>query len=351
MPRALRNWPSGSPSITPAASPAPTPAATTGTDHPGLVTPLSPDSTIAAAASPAVTAARQSSPSALAAAQTTIATVGSSGAGAADAAAPVTHAVSAGPAAWAGAALSATGRRMPSKVRAVAMPCWVVTARVKRASAFTAGSVDSGGAASASSRSVAVPCAGAGAWRRGCDAPTGVGGRRAAIRPDTSAAGRLSTALRMRSAAPSPRTGVTSAWTLRWSSSSVSGRAMLPRVCSTRTSTGSAERVSIRRIAASRAIPGSGSRVIRARSLATSGAVATASLNSGSPARPNSRPAATPCRALNLDRRPSAGWRVPMSSWTRGWQRSVIAVISAGSIRSDTAIAASIAGCATTPHG
>jgi len=328
-------------------------ADTVGTDHPGRATPSSPDSTIAAAASPAVTAARQSSPSARAAAQTTIATVGSSGAGAAHAAAPVTHAVSAGPPAWAGdAASTATGCSVRSRVRAVAMPRCVVTAAVNRLRAVMASGVGAGGAASASSRSVAVPCAGAGAWRRGCDAPTDVAGRRAAIRPDTSAAaGRLSTALRMRSAAPSPRTGVTSALTLSWSSSSVSGRAMLPRVCSTRTSTGSAERVSIRRIAASRAIPGSGSRVIRARSLATSGAVATASLNSGSPARPNSRPAATPCRALNLDRRPSAGWRVPMSSGTRGWQRSVIAVISAGSIRSDTAIAPSIAGCATTPHG
>jgi hypothetical protein len=40
-----------------------------------------------------------------------------------------------------------------------------------------------------------------------------------------------------------------------------------------------------------------------------------------------------------------------MSSGTSGWQGTVIAVISAGSIPSDAAIAASIAGCATMPHG
>ena len=42
-----------------------------------------------------------------------------------------------------------------------------------------------------------------------------------------------------------------------------------------------------------------------------------------------------------------------MSSGTSGWQRSVIAVISAAvdPDPGDAMIAASIAGCATTPHG
>ena len=155
-------------------------ADTVGTDHPGRATPSSPDSTIAAAASPAVTAARQSSPSARAAAQTTIATVGSSDAGAATAAAPVTHAVSAGPAGSAAlpsrpagpaaAPSASTGRRARSRVRAVAMPCCAVTAAVKRARAFTAGSVDAGCPARASSWSVALSWVGVGAGRRGCDA-------------------------------------------------------------------------------------------------------------------------------------------------------------------------------------
>lgn len=191
----------------------------------------------------------------------------------------------------------------------------------------------------------------AGGWARSRLA--GATGRSTASRPLTSgAAGRASTASRIRVAADTPRTGATRAETLASSSESVKGRAALPRVCSARTSTGPPERVATRRTAASRAQAGSRSSEIRSRSLAISGSVATSSLNSASPARPYRSPAAIPCRALNRACSPLAGCTRPMSSGTSGLQVTDTLVIDGESPSSGNASsAASMAGCATTPHG
>src|SRR6201999_261945 len=82
---------------------------------------------------------------------------------------------------------------------------------------------------------------------------------------------------------------------------------------------------------------------------------AAASLNSARPALPYSRLTATPCLALNRDSRPSRGCSRPISSGTSGLQRNALPVISARPPSSASlacaVIVASIAGCATTPHG
>ncbi len=168
----------------------------------------------------------------------------------------------------------------------------------------------------------------------------------------SGAPGRASTAALTWAAADGPRTGETSWPTLSSRSASVSGRAMLPRVCATWTSTGSPDASVTRSTAASRAQAGSGLSEIRSRSRVISGSVATGSLNSASPARPYRSPAAMPCRALNRARSPFSGCTRPMSSRTRGLQVTDTPVISDESaIRGNASVAASIAGWATTPQG
>ena len=72
------------------------------------------------------------------------------------------------------------------------------------------------------------------------------------------------------------------------------------------------------------------------------------------PPLPNKRPTATPCSTQNLASSPVVALGRPMSSTTRGLQR-MMTVRTGGfagsSIHPCNPIAASIAGCATIPHG
>src|SRR5262245_60877552 len=72
--------------------------------------------------------------------------------------------------------------------------------------------------------------------------PVGAGWVLATTPEKPASVSMVSSAVKIRTADPAPRTGSVSASTLASNSSSVSGRAKLPRACSTCTTTGSASR-------------------------------------------------------------------------------------------------------------